>query len=108
MRAGVKGSLCFPLHILLALNPNTLADFDDADNLMFFGCRSKNADFHYRSELEAAVEDGYLQLRVAASRDQVKSMYTASSSFTSLTHLFGIGAKAVCPGRYPREQAPRT
>jgi sulfite reductase alpha subunit-like flavoprotein len=38
---------------------------------MFFGCRSKEADCHYRDELEAMASSGDLQFRVAASRDQV-------------------------------------
>jgi len=45
------------------------------DNLMFFGCRSKDADYHYRDELEAMASSGDLQLRVAPSRDQDHKIY---------------------------------
>ncbi|KAF8312316.1 riboflavin synthase domain-like protein [Clavulina sp. PMI_390] len=45
------------------------------ENLLFFGCRSKTADFHYREELEAMEASGHLKLRVAASRDQGEKLY---------------------------------
>ncbi|KAG8901677.1 NAPDH-dependent diflavin reductase, partial [Tulasnella sp. 403] len=45
------------------------------DNLLYFGCRSKAADCHYKGEWDAYVSRGELVCRVAASRDQEDKVY---------------------------------
>lgn len=54
------------------------------DNLLFFGCRSESADYHYKDEWRALVESGHLTLSVAASRDQVRSQCFSYSYFLAL------------------------
>jgi len=43
--------------------------------LLYFGCRNKEQDFIYRSELESWVESGLLTLHTAFSRDQEEKQY---------------------------------
>jgi sulfite reductase (NADPH) flavoprotein alpha-component len=45
------------------------------DILVFFGCRSLEADFFYRPEWDKAVQTGEVDLDVAASRDQEEKVY---------------------------------
>jgi sulfite reductase alpha subunit-like flavoprotein len=45
------------------------------DILVFFGCRSRQADFFYEEEWQQAQESGELELVVAASRDQQEKVY---------------------------------
>jgi hypothetical protein len=52
--------------------PGMLRNVATSDNLLFFGCRSVDNDFHYKQEWEKMVEEGSLVLSVAASRDQVR------------------------------------
>ena len=42
---------------------------------MFFGCRSKKADFFFSEEWLPLVSEGYLQLHTAFSRDQEHKIY---------------------------------
>ncbi|KDQ16442.1 hypothetical protein BOTBODRAFT_107008 [Botryobasidium botryosum FD-172 SS1] len=41
-------------------------------NLLYFGCRSLEADCHYKDDWDAHIEKGELTCRIAASRDQVR------------------------------------
>ncbi|KAG8701613.1 NAPDH-dependent diflavin reductase [Ceratobasidium sp. 395] len=46
-----------------------------SDNILYFGCRSASADYHFRSEWEKYQEAGSLTHRLAASRDQESKVY---------------------------------
>lgn len=41
------------------------------DNLLFFGCRKRDMDYHYREEWDQLEREGRLQVFAACSRDQV-------------------------------------
>lgn len=41
------------------------------DNLLFFGCRKRSMDYHYREEWEQLEREGRLRVFAACSRDQV-------------------------------------
>jgi len=43
--------------------------------LLYFGCRNKDKDYIYQTELENWKEDGLLDLHVAFSRDQAEKRY---------------------------------
>ncbi|GAA5943020.1 NAPDH-dependent diflavin reductase [Sporobolomyces koalae] len=45
------------------------------DNLLFFGCRSLEADAHYHSYFSKLEREGMLQYSIAASRDQEDKVY---------------------------------
>ncbi|KAF8599889.1 riboflavin synthase domain-like protein [Ceratobasidium sp. AG-I] len=45
------------------------------ENVLYFGCRSSNSDYHFRSEWEAYQSRGELTHRLAASRDQDTKVY---------------------------------
>ncbi|KAF9511508.1 hypothetical protein BS47DRAFT_1373014 [Hydnum rufescens UP504] len=45
------------------------------DNLLYLGCRSIKADFHYHDEMAKYADAKYLSWRVAASRDQDHKVY---------------------------------
>ena len=47
-----------------------------ADTMLFFGCRSQNADFFFRDEWQSLVAQGHLVLHTAFSRDQVSPLPT--------------------------------
>ncbi|KAM4720085.1 NADPH-dependent diflavin oxidoreductase 1 isoform 2-T2 [Anableps anableps] len=84
-----KGSLRFPKEQgtpVILVGPGTgVAPFRSAlqervsegktANVLFFGCRSESKDFYFRSEWEAMVEAGNLQLFTAFSRDQEEKVY---------------------------------
>lgn len=42
-----------------------------AENVLFFGCRGVEQDYHFKDEWQKMVDEGDLTLSVAASRDQV-------------------------------------
>ncbi|KAF9120633.1 NADPH-dependent diflavin oxidoreductase 1 [Mortierella sp. 14UC] len=44
-------------------------------NVLFFGCRKRERDFHYRQEWEQLEAEGKLQVFVACSRDQEDKVY---------------------------------
>ena len=46
------------------------------DTMLFFGCRSRNADFFFRDEWQSLVAQGHLVLHTAFSRDQVSPLLT--------------------------------
>lgn len=43
-----------------------------SNTYLYFGCRYKNSDFYFREELEQYAREGYIQLRVAFSREGAK------------------------------------
>lgn len=45
------------------------------DNTLYFGCRSLEADCHYRQEWEGYASEGELTFRLAVSRDQDRKVY---------------------------------
>ncbi|KAI8393659.1 uncharacterized protein BYT42DRAFT_551807 [Radiomyces spectabilis] len=45
------------------------------DNVLFFGCRYRDKDYHYREEWEKYVADGSLTVFTAFSRDQEEKLY---------------------------------
>lgn len=55
-------------------------------NVLFFGCRKRAMDYHYREEWEQLELEGSLQVFAACSRDQVK--YT--NHMAQLDHAFTI------------------
>ncbi|KAG0341347.1 NADPH-dependent diflavin oxidoreductase 1 [Podila humilis] len=44
-------------------------------NVLFFGCRKRAMDYHYREEWEQLERDGVLQIFAACSRDQEEKVY---------------------------------
>lgn len=49
---------------------------EHGETLLFFGCRSKMADYHFREDFERMVSNGYLKkLFCAFSRDQENKIY---------------------------------
>ena len=46
-----------------------------SDNILFFGCRNKLADFYFEKEWQAFVESNCLKLFTAFSRDQIEKVY---------------------------------
>ncbi|XP_066292774.1 NADPH oxidoreductase A-like isoform X2 [Branchiostoma lanceolatum] len=59
----------------LAFIQERIATGASGDNLLYFGCRHRDKDFLYKSELETWSKNGSLRLRVAFSRDQDKKVY---------------------------------
>ncbi|KAG8686045.1 NAPDH-dependent diflavin reductase [Ceratobasidium sp. 394] len=59
----------------------------ESDNVLYFGCRSANADYHFRSEWETYQERGHLTHRLAASRDQEAKVY--------VQHLISLDSKKI-------------
>ncbi|KZT55371.1 riboflavin synthase domain-like protein [Calocera cornea HHB12733] len=45
------------------------------ENILYFGCRSLDADCHYKDEWSAYQDKGQLVCRIAASRDQPRKVY---------------------------------
>ncbi|KAF9914558.1 NADPH-dependent diflavin oxidoreductase 1 [Lobosporangium transversale] len=45
------------------------------ENVLFFGCRKRKMDYHYREEWEQLEREGYLKLFTACSRDQEEKIY---------------------------------
>ncbi|KAF9974477.1 NADPH-dependent diflavin oxidoreductase 1 [Actinomortierella ambigua] len=45
------------------------------DNVLFFGCRYRSRDYHYRHEWEQLEREGYLKTFAACSRDQDDKIY---------------------------------
>ncbi|KAG0056310.1 NADPH-dependent diflavin oxidoreductase 1 [Gryganskiella cystojenkinii] len=45
------------------------------DNLLFFGCRKREMDYHYREQWEQLEREGRLQVFAACSRDQEDKVY---------------------------------
>ncbi|CAO3587995.1 unnamed protein product [Absidia cylindrospora] len=45
------------------------------NNVLFFGCRHKDKDYHYKTEWEKYCNDGKLQVFAAFSRDQESKVY---------------------------------
>lgn len=41
------------------------------ENVLFFGCRKRDMDYHYREEWEQLEQEGRLKVFTACSRDQV-------------------------------------
>lgn len=70
------------------------------DNLLYAGCRSFDADYHYRAEWEEYARKGALVAKVAASRDQVSSdPFKAKPHRTDFLPLeFHKGEQSLCPG----------
>lgn len=48
------------------------------ENVLFFGCRKRDMDYHYREEWEQLEREGRLKVFAACSRDQVESSTTLS------------------------------
>ncbi|GJJ75223.1 hypothetical protein EMPS_07581 [Entomortierella parvispora] len=46
-----------------------------SDNLLFFGCRKREMDYHYRGEWEQLQREGRLRVFTACSRDQEDKVY---------------------------------
>ena len=46
-----------------------------ADTMLFFGCRSRSADFFFRDEWQSLVAQNCLTLHTAFSRDQVSTLH---------------------------------
>lgn len=42
------------------------------DNVLFFGCRHKDKDYHYKEQWDQYRNDGKLKVFTAFSRDQVR------------------------------------
>ncbi|KAG8687241.1 NAPDH-dependent diflavin reductase [Ceratobasidium sp. 394] len=59
----------------------------ESNNVLYFGCRSANADYHFRSEWETYQERGHLTHRLAASRDQDAKVY--------VQHLISLDSKKI-------------
>lgn len=55
-------------------------------NVLFFGCRKRAMDYHYRGEWEQLEREGSLRVFTACSRDQVK--YT--DHVVHLNHAFSV------------------
>lgn len=68
------------------------------DNLLFFGCRSVKQDFYYRGEWQELVDEGFLTLSVAASRDQVGFETSDSTRFAAdkVSNRFLAGEQGLC------------
>ncbi|KAG0241846.1 NADPH-dependent diflavin oxidoreductase 1 [Actinomortierella wolfii] len=45
------------------------------DNILFFGCRYRDRDYHYRHEWEQLEREGFLRVFTACSRDQENKVY---------------------------------
>lgn len=45
------------------------------DNVLFFGCRNRCGDFYFEKEWQHLIENGYLTLHTAFSRDQESKVY---------------------------------
>ncbi|KAF9438167.1 NADPH-dependent diflavin oxidoreductase 1 [Entomortierella beljakovae] len=45
------------------------------ENVLFFGCRKRKMDYHYREEWEGLERDGYIKVFAACSRDQEDKVY---------------------------------
>ena len=48
------------------------------ENILIFGCRKRDEDFHYGSEWEVMEQEGFLSLKTAYSRDQYHKIYVQS------------------------------
>uniref|UniRef100_A0A8D9DSL0 NADPH-dependent diflavin oxidoreductase 1 n=1 Tax=Cacopsylla melanoneura TaxID=428564 RepID=A0A8D9DSL0_9HEMI len=87
-----RGSFVFPTNLdrpVIMIGPGTgvapfrsyihtrLASQTGSSTLLhlFFGCRSKQADYYYREEWERAVDEGQLSVYTAFSRDQEEKIY---------------------------------
>jgi len=61
------------------------------DALLFFGCRSRNIDFIYSTELEEAEKNGHIsKLITAFSRDTEKKVYVQHKMQENTEIIFGI------------------
>ena len=47
----------------------------NVDNVLFFGCRYKEKDFHFKDEWEEYSNENKLKVFTAFSRDQVNNNY---------------------------------
>ncbi|ORZ00667.1 hypothetical protein BCR43DRAFT_452752 [Syncephalastrum racemosum] len=45
------------------------------DNVLFFGCRNHDKDYHYKNQWQALADEGYLRVFTAFSRDQNQKFY---------------------------------
>jgi len=64
------------LDIASAAGANAGNLFDE--NILIFGCRKRDDDFHYCSEWEVMEQEGFLCLKTAFSRDQYHKIYVQS------------------------------
>lgn len=72
------------------------------DNVLIFGCRYHDKDFHYKEQWNSYVENGQLQLLTAFSRDQEKKVYVQHKITENGEMLWDLidyeGAKVVISG----------
>jgi len=61
-----------------------------SSNVLFFGCRSREADYFYETELEAMVAQRQLTLFVAFSRDTTKKVYVQHEIIRNATLVWDL------------------
>jgi len=59
-------------------------------NLLFFGEQRASSDFYYRDELEKMVQDGFLALHTAFSRDQAEKIYVQQRMVENAQQIFSL------------------
>lgn len=59
-------------------------------NLLFFGEQRSAYDFYYRDELQAMVNDSFLRLHTAFSRDQQQKFYVQDRMLENATEIFAL------------------
>ena len=66
-----------------------------ADTMLFFGCRSQNADFFFRDEWQSLVAQNCLTLHTAFSRDQVSPLHCTLPQISAQAHPLCVQAHKV-------------
>lgn len=59
-------------------------------NVLFFGEQRANTDFYYREELEQMVNDGFLTLHTAFSRDQAEKIYVQQRMIENAQQIYAL------------------
>lgn len=52
----------------------------EIENVLIFGCRHRDKDYHYRQQWEQYEKEGKMKVLTAFSRDQVRYIYGVNST----------------------------